>query len=181
MPSTETHEIGPGEGTVTIYTYADGVAKKLGHDLIIGVDEWRATVSVEEDGTISSLTFDTSPEALRVLDSVNGPGPLKDNEFGEIKEIILGKVLGRDPIAFSSSAVEASNGSLTVNGELTLVGATRPAVFELRTGDGRVSGRLTVDQTEWGITPFSIMRGALKVRETIEISLDAALPSPGQD
>ena len=179
MSSTEVHEIGPDDGTVKVYTYADGVAKKMGHDLIIGVDEWRATVSVDDEGTISSLTFETGPESLRVLESVNGPGPLKDNEYGEIHEIILGQVLGRDPIAFSSSAVEASNGSLTVRGELTLVGASRPAVFELQTGDGRVSGRLTVNQTEWGITPFSIMRGALKVRETVEISLDAALPSRG--
>jgi hypothetical protein len=36
---------------------------------------------------------------------------------------------------------------------------------------------LPVTQSEWGITPYRGLLGALKVRDTIEVVLDVALPS----
>jgi polyisoprenoid-binding protein YceI len=66
---------------------------------------------------------------------------------------------------------------LVVHGELTIAGSTRPATFELELGDdGRVTGTLPVTQSEWGIKPYRAFMGALKVRDTVEIVLDARLP-----
>jgi len=59
-----------------------------------------------------------------------------------------------------------------------MVGTTRPADFEVGLGDdGRVTGKLNVVQSEWGIKPYKALMGALKVRDSIEIVLDVALPA----
>ena len=64
-----------------------------------------------------------------------------------------------------------------VNGELTLNSTTRPASFTLELADGRVRGVLTVVQSDFGITPYKGLMGALKVRDEVEIALDVALPT----
>ena len=64
-----------------------------------------------------------------------------------------------------------------VRGELTLAGTTRPIAFELATGeDGHISATVSVAQTEWGIKPYRGLMGALKVRDDIEVVVDARLP-----
>ena len=58
-----------------------------------------------------------------------------------------------------------------MRGELELAGTKRPASFELEAAaDGRVHGTLPLTQSEWGIRPYRGMMGALKVRDTIEVS-----------
>ncbi|MBA2440522.1 MAG: YceI family protein, partial [Thermoleophilaceae bacterium] len=45
---TGTHTVGPGEATLQVKTYREGMAAKAGHDLIIEVTSWNATVEVGE-------------------------------------------------------------------------------------------------------------------------------------
>ena len=57
-----------------------------------------------------------------------------------------------------------------MQGELTLVGKTRPIAFDLAVGDdGKLSGSAVVKQTDWGITPYSTLFGALKVADEVEV------------
>ena len=63
-----------------------------------------------------------------------------------------------------------------MRGELTLFGETRPIAFDLLVGDdGTLSGSVVVKQSEWGITPYSALFGALKVADEVEVELDAGL------
>ena len=65
---------------------------------------------------------------------------------------------------------------LRVEGELTIAGTTRPVVYELELSpDGRLRGTLPVTQTEFGIKPYRGFMGALKVRDAVEIAVDAQL------
>jgi polyisoprenoid-binding protein YceI len=74
--------------------------------------------------------------------------------------------------------VETGNGGLTLRGELELAGTRRQVSLELDAqADGRVRGTLPVTQSEWGIKPYLGLMGALKVRDTVEVVLDVALPS----
>jgi len=70
-----------------------------------------------------------------------------------------------------------------VSGDLSLAGASHPIEFDLVVADdGGISGRAVVKQTEWGIKPYSILFGALKVADEVEVEVDATLPTanPGQ-
>ena len=64
-----------------------------------------------------------------------------------------------------------------MRGELTIAGTTRPIEFELGVGeDGRISATVPVVQSRWGIKPYRGLMGALKVRDDIEVVVDARLP-----
>jgi hypothetical protein len=162
-----------------VRTYREGVAQKVGHDLIIDVEQWEAAAEIREDGTLAAVQLDADPHSLQVREGLHGIKPLTDKDRADIRKTIDDKILGGRPIAFRSTAIEPGNGGLTVRGELELAGRRRPASFELNADphDGRVRGTLPVTQSEWGIKPYRGMMGALKVRDAIEVVLDVPLPS----
>jgi polyisoprenoid-binding protein YceI len=173
-----THRVGGDNGTLQVHTYREGLAQKVGHDLIIDVGKWEATAEVREDGTLSGVQLNADPHSLQVREGLHGVKPLTDKDRAEIRKTIDEKILGGRQIAFSSTAVEPGDGGMTVRGELELAGTRRPASFELNAGaDGCVRGTLPVTQSAWGIKPYRGMMGALKVRDTIEVVLDVPLPS----
>jgi polyisoprenoid-binding protein YceI len=170
---TGSYQLGPGDGTLRVHTGRSGAAAKAGHDLVIEVSDWQATLEVG-DGTRVELTAD--PASLRVIEGTGGIQALGDDDIAEIHKTIVGDVLGRDQIAFRSTAVEAGDGALTVQGDLTLNGATRQVSFDLHVADRRLQGTAVVTQTDFGIKPYSTLFGALKVADEVEVALDAGLP-----
>jgi polyisoprenoid-binding protein YceI len=178
MPVREgRHTVGPGDGSLVIRTYREGVAQKVGHDLVIDVAQWHAAVEVSGDGRLSAVELEADPRSLQIRDGVGGVKPLTDRDRAEIRKNIDEKVLRAQPIAFSSTAVEDHGEAVTVNGELALGGTHRPTSFEVRTtADGRATATVTVTQSEWGIKPYRGLMGALRVRDTVEIDIDVALP-----
>jgi len=41
--------------------------------------------------------------------------------------------------------------------------------------DGALSGSAVIKQSDWGISPYSTLFGALKVADTVEVAIDASL------
>jgi polyisoprenoid-binding protein YceI len=173
-----THRLGPDRGTLQVRTYREGVAQKVGHDLILDVERWEATVEVGEGGVPSSVALTADPRSLQVREGLHGVKPLSDRDRAEIRRNIDEKILRGQPIAFRASGVDVGGERMTVRGELDLAGTTRPARFEVDVGaDGRVRGTLPVTQSDWGIKPYRGLMGALKVRDEVEVVLDVALPA----
>jgi hypothetical protein len=156
------------------------VAAKAGHDLVIEVTRWEATVelSAGEGGTAVELHAD--PRSLEVREGLHGLKPLNDADRSEIRRIIDDKVLGGQPIAFRSRDVHVPHGGgrLTVAGDLTIRGVTRPLSARLDIGaDGRPSGTVALSQRHFGIEPYRGLMGALKVRDEVEVVIHAHLPA----
>lgn len=145
-------EVGPADATLTVKTFREGVAAKAGHDLVIEVTRWSATIA--DDGAVE---LSADPRSLEIREGLRGAKPLSDRDRREILKNIEQKVLGTQPIEYRGAA----DGS----GELTLAGATRPLEVQ-RTPDG---GHATVTQSEWGIKPYRGLMGALKVRDEVEV------------
>ena len=174
------HELGPDNATLQVKTYREGMASKAGHDLVIDVTSWRATVTSGEDSSPVGVELSAEPRSLRVRDGHGGAKPLSDKDRGDITKNIDKKVLGGQAIDFRSTAVErpGGDGRLQISGELQIAGTARPVSFDLSMGpDGHVEGTLPLKQSEWGIKPFTALMGALKVRDDVEIVVDARLPS----
>ncbi len=172
------HAIGPADGELLVLTYREGVAQKVGHDLVLEATAWTAIVEVGADGVPFSLAFDADARALHVRRGLHGAKPLTDSDRASIRDNIAGKVLGPPAIAFRSSGIDPAGGELRVAGELTLAGRSRPTEFvvALDTG-GQVTGTLVVRQSEWGITPYRALMGALRVRDDVDVTIDVALPT----
>ncbi len=174
------HRLGPDNAALRVKTYRQGMASKAGHDLVIDVTRWEATFAVAEDLAQSSVELTADPRSLEVREGLHGVKPLSDKDLSDIRKNIDEKVLGGQPIAFRSTSVQPLDGAsrLTVSGDLDLAGTTRPISFELGVGpNGQLSGSAELTQSDWGIKPYSAMMGALKVRDNVELVLEATLPS----
>jgi polyisoprenoid-binding protein YceI len=155
---------GPDTGSLEVHTYREGVAAKVGHDLIIEVTRWTAS----DDGGELELTAD--PASLVVREGNRGVKPLTDKDRASIQKTIQKDILGVHEISFRSRSVEGGG----VKGDLTLAGRTEPVDFDLRREGDRVRATVSVVQTRFGIKPYRGFMGALKVRDDVEIVLDAA-------
>jgi polyisoprenoid-binding protein YceI len=161
---------GPENASLKIRTGRTGGAAKAGHDLVIEVGSWQATLDLEAQ---PALTLTADSRSLRVLEGTGGIKSLSEGDKADIKKTIDKEVLKGTPIEFRSSAVEEAPGGFNVRGELSLHGKQAPVTFDLaRTDDGRVSGSATVTQSAFGMKPYSALFGALKVADAVTIEID---------
>ena len=168
-----TYTLGPEDGILSVRTSRTGAVAKAGHDLLIHVTEWTARL---DTGDEPSLALDADATSLRVREGSGGIKPLDEDDLENIETTIDDEVLLQRDINFRSTSAQRDGDTLTVTGELTLVGATRPIAFDLSLTDGRVAGVAVVKQTEWGMKPYTALFGALKVADEVRVEIDAALP-----
>jgi hypothetical protein len=170
------YRFGPENATLRVKTGRRGAAAKVGHDLVIDVTSWRATLDVGPDAGQIGLELDADAGSLRVREGIGGIQPLDDDDKDEIRRTIDDEVLEEHPVEFRSTDVEASHGGrrLLVSGVLEMAGHSRQVDFELSvSSDGQITGSAILKQTDWGIEPYSGLFGALKVADEIEVFVDA--------
>ena len=51
------HRLRPGQGTIEVRTYREGMAQMAGHDLIIDVREWQASAEVGEESALEDFVI----------------------------------------------------------------------------------------------------------------------------
>ena len=177
---TGSHKLGPDSASLQVKTYREGMASKVGHDLVIAVTRWEATVDIAGDPASSTVELSADSRSLEVREGLRGVKPLTDKDRSEIRKNIDDKALHGQPITFRSSAVRVvdGDGRLTVEGDLTMAGSTRPFTAQLNVGaDDHVRGTIRLTQSGWGIKPYRGLMGALKVWDELEIVIDARLPA----
>ena len=166
------HRFGPDNATLTVRTKRTGAASKAGHDLLIEVTSWSATLEPDAD---PALTLTADSRSLRVLEGTGGIQALGDDDKAGIEKTIDDEVLEGTAIEFRSTKVElgADGNPETVEGELQLAGERHPVRFELAVAeDGRLSGMAIVKQSDWGMKPYSALFGTLKVADEVEVSIE---------
>jgi hypothetical protein len=159
-----------------VRTQRTGAAAMAGHNLLIHVTSWEATIELGDD---TSVALDADASSLRVQEGSGGMQALQDEDRENIRQTIDDEVLMRRPIGFRSTGVKPAGAGLRIDGELTLNGETRPLGFDLAlTADGRLEASAVVKQTDWGMKPYTGLFGALKVVDEVEVAIDATLPQP---
>lgn len=170
-----THQLGPHNATLSVRTGRTGAAAKAGHNLVIHVTAWQGTLELGEDPEATSVALAADATSLRVREGRGGMQPLGEDDKANIHQTIDDKVLKRRDITFRSTGTQhsADGSRISVQGDLTLAGATRPLEFDLVVADdGTLSGTAVVKQTQWGMKPYSALFGTLKVVDEVEIVLD---------
>ena len=167
--------IDPQRSLVVVEVRRAGALARLGHDHVVAshdvegflaLAEGRADMyvaldrlAVDEPALRSEAGFDTQPTS----DAVAGT-----------RRNMLEKVLGTERFPFALIRVaRADAGRPDLSVAITLHGATRafeiPAQIETLPRGIAVSGRMTFKQTDFGIAPFSVFGGALRVEDRLDL------------
>ncbi len=147
----------------------------MGHRLTIAVNSWRATVRwTQNEPAEAELTVEV--KSLQVLRGEGGLKPLSEPEKSLARSNAL-KVLDADrfpQIRFHASHIEKTAGGYRLTGTLDIHGTAREHVIDLGVEDlgdvWRMSCQADVRHTEFGIKPFSMLMGSMKVVDTVTVS-----------
>ena len=182
MPiASGTYTFGPQNASLLVYTRRTGAAAKAGHDLTLEVTSWSGTLDLDDNPGKNRIALTADGGSLRVREGKGGMQALGEGDKASIQQSIDDDVLKRSAIEFRSSAVEsgADGSRLHVRGELELLGRSHPISIELTVDDGRLAGTVTIRQSDWGLKPFSILFGTLKVTNDVGVEIDAQLRPTG--
>src|SRR3989441_4742334 len=169
--------VDPRESLVAMEVRRGGSLARLGHDHVVAShevggyvepDEGRADLyvqlerlEVDEAALRAEAGFDTQPTQL---------------DIDGTRANMLVRVLEADRFPFALirvSGADASRREVTLSVTITLHGVTRalqaPATIDADADLIEVSGRLSFDQTDFGITPYSVLGGAIAVRNGVDL------------
>jgi polyisoprenoid-binding protein YceI len=169
------YRLGPDNATLRVKTGRHGAAAKAGHDLVIEVKSWEATLNVADDVAASSLELTADPTSLHVIKGEGGMQTLGDDDKADIRKVIDKDVLKKKSIAFRSSSVADADGGLAVSGDLEMGGKSKAVDFVVTSDGGRLAGSATINQSDWGIKPYSALFGALKVNDDVTVEVEGNL------
>ena len=165
-------------GDVLIHTGVAGRAARLGHRLTIAVTSWRATVSWA-GGVPSAVEFVADVESLEVRRGEGGLKSLSGPEKVLARSNALGSLDADDSprISFAANEIEESGDGYRLVGSLEIKGRSNPCTVDLRVEDLGTSWRMTsetvVRQSDFGVKPYSLMLGALKVSDDVTVAVTA--------
>jgi len=173
---------------VVIEVGRSGKLSNLGHDHVVASHEVRGYIAPDEGRAdlyveLARLVVDETP--LRA--EAGFASQPSEADIEGTRANMLDKVLeaGQFPFALVSvTGARAGDGEPEV--AITLHGVTRtlkvPARIEAAPGRIAVTGRFSLDQTQFGITPYALFGGAIAVRDRVDLRFDLrARPVQGPD
>ncbi len=176
--STTTGILTESDGDLLVHTGVAGRASGAGHRLTIVLRRWRAVVEWDAGAPVSVEATVKVPE-LRVRSGEGGLTPLSEPEKRLARNNALKSLRsGRFPvITYRTSAVETIPGAFRLSGTLTINGNERPQVIDVAVSEAGdtwgLSFNLPVRQTDFGVTPYSLMMVTVKVVVEVRVSFEA--------
>ena len=164
---------------VTIHVGKAGLFRFAGHTHEVIAQDVRGTVSLDRTNPArSSVQLEIATTSL----VVTGRGEPSE-DVPEVQRVMLSEQVldvERFPtIVFASREVgvaqaDAESLQLAIAGDLTLHGVTRPQIVRAAVGLGpeglAATGRLRIEQTDFGIEPVRAAAGAVKVKNELDIT-----------
>lgn len=149
-----------------VSVFREGLLTSLGHDVDLRVTEF--VVDIDEGG--ESVTADFVARSLRVCDDAEGVSAVdrRDIERNAARALDV----RRYPlIAFRSTRVLREGSEARIDGRLTLHGVTKDITVPANRDGQWWRADVSLDQRDFGITPFSAMFGALKIKPGVVVHI----------
>ena len=185
MVAAGDYRFGADTGRLLIRTYRSGLGSRAGHDLTIEVTVWQGTAEVGADAAASSVSLRIDADSFEIREGRGGIKPLTNADRVEIRKTIRGLLdTARYPaITFEYTGMSGAQRDLSVDGDLTIRAATHPVrvrgSIDESSGKPQLRATAQVVQSEWGIKPYSAFLGALKLRDAVDIDVEATLAPIG--
>ncbi|HUL99485.1 MAG TPA: YceI family protein [Mycobacterium sp.] len=166
------------DGQLLVTTGVTGRAARMGHRLTIAMNAWRATVAWAGDEP-SAVALDVDVDSLEVLRGEGGVTPLSGPEKGIARSNALKSLDAKrfPSISFRTSEVTKTADGYRLTGTLDIHGKSRTQTVDLRVEDLGESWRMSTDvpvrQSEFGVKPYSLFMGSMKVADEVTVSFTA--------
>lgn len=167
------------DGSVVVHTGVTGPAARTGHRLTIAMRAWTAVVTLK-DLVPNRIAATISVDSMQVEAGEGGLTPMTGAEKSLARMNAL-KSMRADKypeISYESEALTATAHGYRADGTLTIHGRTRPLSLDFEVVDtaaGRqISTDATITQSDFGIKPYSLMMGTLKVADDVRVVIDVA-------
>jgi len=160
-----------------VFTFKEGLLSPMAHDLKVMVTSFQ--INVDDATKAIDATFDAT--SLKVVhpmkDGQDNPTGLSDADKlkigGQIREDVLSSAK-YPQVRFQSHAVSARpDGGYDIQGDLTLHGVKKPLSAQSQQVNGSQVVELTLNQPDFGITPYKAMMGTLKVQANLKVRITA--------
>ena len=183
-PTVSTWALNQSDGELRVHTGVSGRAAKMGHRLTIAVASWRATVSWS--GKLpSAVTLTADAASLQVVAGEGGLTPLSAAE----KHLATGnalKCLGAKTfpeIQFESENVAKTDDGYRLSGAVEIHGVRRHQIIDVAVADlggsWCMSAEVAVRQSVFGVKPYSMLMGSMKVTDEVTVSFRATWRKDG--
>lgn len=180
------YRVDPGQSLVVIEVRRGGSLARLGHDHVVSARNLEGYVAPQAGRADLRVALDglavDEPELRKAAGMDTQPSPA---DIAGTRANMLERVLetARFPHALIRIEREAAGDTLAVT--ITLHGVTRvlsaPARILAGASQAEFSGQLEFKQSDFAITPFAILGGAIAVQDRLAISYTiraARLPEP---
>ncbi|NTY60511.1 YceI family protein [Mycolicibacterium sphagni] len=169
------------EGELQILTGVGGPAAKMGHRLTIAMASWRADVQWRGKQPVGvELVVDV--DSLQVIKGEGGVTPLTGPEKGVVRSNALKAldVKKYPQITFSAEDISKTEAGYRLDGTVEIHGTSRPQTVDVAVGDSGdvwvMSASVPVLQTQFGVKPYSLFVGSLKVADEVNLRFTARHP-----
>ena len=168
----------PSSGQLMIRTGVAGPAAKTGHRLTILMQSWQATVDWK--GKVpAGVDLTVEVDSLEVLRGEGGVTPLTGPEKGIVRSNALKSLEAKKfpRIRYTATEVTATPDGYRLSGTVEIHGKSRPQSVEVRLEDRgdawAVSAQAVLTQTDFGVKPYSLLLGAVRVADQVTIDFTA--------
>lgn len=181
---TDVWILGASDGELTVRTGVTGRAARMGHHLTIAWTRWRATVSWADAKPVTA-ELAVQVDSFQVLRGVGGVKGLSVPEKHLVRSHALRSLdASRYPeIRFAAEVVDKTDDGYRLTGILHIKGAAREHVIDLRTeefGDSwGMSAESRIHQSDYGVRPYSMLMGSMRVADEVAVSFAAARAKDG--
>jgi polyisoprenoid-binding protein YceI len=175
---TDTWTLEPADGELLIRTGVAGRAARMGHRLTIEMSRWRATVRWSGDKPVSAELV-VGVDSLEVLRGEGGVKGLSGPEKGVVRSNAMKSLRAKrfSEIRFSADNVVQTGDGYRLDGTLHIQDKARGHVVELHTKDLGDAWRFSVEsrvrQSDFGIKPYSVLMGSVRVADEVTVSFSA--------
>lgn len=171
------YRVDPSRSLVVVEVHRGGALARLGHDHVVASHDVRGYVAPDEGRSDLYLRLDRlvvdEPELRAEAGFDTEPSA---SDVAGTRRNMLDSVLEAEQHPFalvSATGAGRASGDATLSVAITLRGITRsfevPVTLETGSERVEVSGRVALDQTAFGITPFTILGGAIQVLDRVDI------------
>jgi len=193
----EVYRVDPRESSLRILVYRGGQLARLGHNHVISSRDLNGYVLVATDVRASRAdlylpvrTLVVDDPAQRAAGGQDFTGRLAAADVEATRRHMLSQDVldgARFPfVELKVRAVEGTPPEVHLSVELTVHGVTRhmsiPAHLKVGGRDLTASGQFRIRQSDFAITPYSALLGALQVQDTLRVAYALAahrLANPG--